>query len=299
MPHATMSDGVNLYYEETGSGFPVLFIHEFAGDHGSWEPQVRAFSRQYRCITYNARGYPPSDVPENPGRYSQDRAVADAHDLLRGLGIGRAHVVGLSMGGFCTVHFGMRHPDLARSLVVAGCGHGAELDRQPQFRADARAMADRLLAYGMAEGAQDYAVAPTRVQLQNKDPRGWQQFARNLAGHSAIGSANTLKGVQAGRPSIYEFEAELKKLTVPTLIATGDEDEPTLVPGIFLKRSIPTSGLWICPKTGHAINLEEPDLFNQAVLRFFQQVENGVWGPRDPRSLSPAMAGKGRPDEER
>ncbi|WP_374448840.1 alpha/beta fold hydrolase, partial [Stella sp.] len=245
MPHATVSDGVQLYYEETGAGFPVLFVHEFAGDHSSWEPQVRALSRQYRCITYNARGYPPSDVPEDAGMYSQDRAVADAHDLLRTLGIAKAHVVGLSMGGFCTVHFGMRHPDLARSLVVAGCGHGAEIERQPQFRADAQAMADRLLTQGMAVGAEGYAVAPTRVQYQNKDPRGWREFARNLAGHSAIGSANTLKGVQAGRPSIYEFEAELRKLTVPTLVATGDEDEPTLLPGIFLKRCIPTAGLWI------------------------------------------------------
>ena len=291
MPHATVSDGVNLYYEETGAGFPVLFIHEFAGDHSSWEPQVRALSRQYRCITYNARGYPPSDVPEATRMYSQDRAVADAHDLLRALGIDRAHVVGLSMGGFCTVHFGMRHPDLARSLVVAGCGHGAEIERQPQFRADANAMADKLLTLGMTVGAEGYAVAPTRVQYQNKAPRGWREFARNLAGHSAIGSANTLKGVQAGRPSIYEFEADLRKLTVPTLIATGDEDEPTLLPGIFLKRCIPTSGLWIAPKTGHAINLEEPDLFNQTVLRFFQQVENGAWGSRDARSLSNRMAG--------
>lgn len=95
--------------------------------------------------------------------------------------------------------------------------------------------------------------------------------------------------MQAGRPSIYEFEADLRQLTVPTLIATGDEDEPTLLPGVFLKRCIPTSGLWIAPKTGHAINLEEPDLFNQAVLRFFHQVESGTWGARDPRSLSARM----------
>ena len=291
MPHATMSDGVKLFYEETGTGFPVLFIHEFAGDHSSWEPQVRAFSRQYRCITYNARGYPPSDVPEDVARYSQDRAVADAHDMLKALGIANAHVVGLSMGGFCTVHFGMRHPDLARSIAVCGCGHGAEIERQPQFRADALAMAERMRAVGMAETSKGYAVSPTRVQFQNKDPRGWQEFARNLAGHSAIGSANTLQGVQGGRPSIYAFEAELRKMTVPTLIATGDEDEPTLLPGVFLKRCIPTAGLWIAPKTGHAINLEEPDLFNQAILRFFHQVETGSWGTRDPRSLSSGMVG--------
>jgi len=292
MPHATTSDGVKLHYEETGTGFPVLFVHEFAGDQTSWEPQVRAFSRQYRCITYNARGYPPSDVPEDPGRYAQDRAVADAHDVLVHLGIGQAHIVGLSMGGFCTVHFGLRHPGMARSLVVAGCGHGAERERIEQFRAEANAAADRLLELGMARVAETYAVAPTRVQYQNKDPRGWRHFAANLAGHSAIGSANTLRGVQAGRPSIYEFEDALKAMRVPTLIATGDEDEPTLLPGVFLKRCIPSSGLWICPKTGHAINLEEPELFNAMVLRFFHQVESGAWPLRDPRSQTGTMMGE-------
>ena len=98
MPHATMSDGVKLFYEETGTGFPVLCIHEFAGDHSSWEPQVRAFSRQYRCITYNARGYPPSDVPGDVGKYSQDRAVADAHDMLKALGIERLIITNASGG---------------------------------------------------------------------------------------------------------------------------------------------------------------------------------------------------------
>src|SRR5450432_463493 len=107
MPFANARDGARLYFEETGSGTPIVFVHEFAGDYRSWEPQVRHFSRRYRCITYNARGYPPSDVPADVERYSQASARDDILCVLDGLGINRAHVVGLSMGGFATLHFGM------------------------------------------------------------------------------------------------------------------------------------------------------------------------------------------------
>src|SRR5512134_273657 len=121
MPTLKTDDGISLHYEEAGAGTPMVFVHEFAGDHRSWEPQVRYFSRRYRCITFNARGYPPSDVPADGERYSQDRARDDIRDVLDGLKIDRAHVVGLSMGGFATLHFGFTYPNRARSLVVAGC----------------------------------------------------------------------------------------------------------------------------------------------------------------------------------
>src|ERR1700757_4743357 len=126
MPHLTADDGVKLYYEEVGSGIPIIFVHEFAGDIRSYELQIRYFARRYRCIVYNARGYPPSDVPEDPARYSQERARDDIRAVLDGLGIAKAHVVGVSMGGFATLHSGLSYPDRALSLVVAGCGYGAE-----------------------------------------------------------------------------------------------------------------------------------------------------------------------------
>src|SRR5205814_4092639 len=124
-PLIAADDGVRLYYEETGAGTAVVFVHEFAGDHRSWEPQLRHFSRRYRCIAYNARGYPPSDVPQEIGRYSQARARDDIRCVLDALGIQRAHVVGLSMGAFATLHFGMVYGYRALSLTIAGCGYGA------------------------------------------------------------------------------------------------------------------------------------------------------------------------------
>ncbi|MHA1154009.1 MAG: alpha/beta fold hydrolase [Alphaproteobacteria bacterium] len=291
MAFAETDDGVELYFEETGRGEPVIFVHEFAGDHRSWEPQVRHFARRYRCITYNARGYPPSDVPEDPGRYSQARACADIKVVLDHLGIARAHIVGLSMGGFATLHFGLSYPQAARALVVAGCGYGAERDRRAQFRAEAEACAKNLGRDGMAAFAAGYSLGPARVQFQNKDPRGWREFAEMLAGHSATGSALTQLGVQRERPSLYDLEDRLKALTVPTLIVTGDEDEPCLAPGVYLKRAIPSAGLAVLPKTGHTINLEEPEAFNRLLTEFFDSVESGRWEPRDPRSIADTILG--------
>ncbi|HEV7872820.1 MAG TPA: alpha/beta hydrolase, partial [Enterovirga sp.] len=143
MPHAVTDDGVRLYFEEAGSGTPVIFVHEFAGDHRSWEPQIRHFARRCRCIVYNARGYPPSDVPQSTSSYSQNRAADDIRSVLDHLKIDRAHVVGLSMGGFATLHFGFRHPDRALSLCVAGCGYGAEREEREKFRGEAVVIAEQ------------------------------------------------------------------------------------------------------------------------------------------------------------
>jgi pimeloyl-ACP methyl ester carboxylesterase len=292
MPHATASDGVKLHFEETGQGTPVIFVHEFAGDMRSWEPQVRYFSRQYRCIVYNARGYPPSDVPEDPDRYSQDRATDDIRDVLKHLGIPKAHVVGLSMGGFAALHFGLRHPGMALSLAVCGCGYGAEPAKRAQFQAEATAQAEKVRKMGPQEFADSYAIGPTRVQFQNKDPRGWAEFHQQLAEHSPVGSALTLLGVQRMRPSLYDLTDKMAKLTVPTLIVNGDEDEPCLDPGNLMKRTIPTAGLVVFPKTGHTLNIEEPALFNSTLQSFFHAVEAGKWGPRDPRSVSSSILGR-------
>lgn len=291
MPYAETDDGVKLYYEETGRGFPMIFVHEFAGDHRSWEPQVRHFARRYRCIAFNARGFPPSDVPEDPAKYSQARACADIKAVLDHLEEPQAHVVGLSMGGFATLHFGLEYPEAARALIVGGCGYGAEPERQAQFRGEAEATARFLETSGIEAFVETYALGPTRVQLQNKDPRGWREFADMLREHSALGSALTMRGVQKERPSLWDLEAAMKEMTVPTLLITGDEDEPCLVPAIFMKRTIRSSGLAILPKAGHAINLEDPDAFNRAVTDFLDLVEAGRWELRDPRSVSESILG--------
>jgi len=284
MPKAKIN-GVQLYYEEAGSGVPIVFVHEFAGDSRSWELQVRGFARRYRCITYNARGYPPSDVPERVEAYSQDIAVEDLRGVMDHLKLERAHVVGFSMGGFAALIFGLRHPERCRSLVIAGCGYGSGQDRS-KWERDVEQVAARFEREGMEKAADFYARGPTRVQFIDKDPRGWQEFYDQLRASSSIGHAMTMRGVQKRRPSVPQLEAEMRKLTVPTLVITGDEDEPCLDPGLFMKRTIPSAALVVMPKCGHTINLEDPDAFNGHLERFLAQVDAGRWTQRNPASLS-------------
>jgi pimeloyl-ACP methyl ester carboxylesterase len=285
MTYAKTDDGVNLYFEEAGSGTPVVFVHEFGGDHRSWELQMRFFSRRHRCITFAARGYPPSDVPASENAYSQLRAVEDIIDVMDAAGVDKAHVVGLSMGGFATLHLGLEHPQRAISLVVAGAGYGAEKQHEAYFREVSLDVARQFDAQGSETFAKTYSLGASRVQFQNKDPRGWQEFATMLGEHSSLGAANTMRGVQARRPSIYDLEARLKKMQVPTLVVVGDEDDHCLQPGVFLKKTIPACGFLVLPKTGHTLNLEEPGYFNGFVADFIVMAEAGRWTPRDPRAM--------------
>jgi pimeloyl-ACP methyl ester carboxylesterase len=288
---ALTDDGVRLHYEETGSGTPVIFVHEFAADHRNWEAQMRHFGQNYRAVCFAARGYPPSDIPEQVESYSQNRAADDILAVLDHLGMAQAHVVGLSMGGFATLHFGFRHPARALSLCVAGCGYGAEAGQQAKFAAEAEAIADFLLKDGMAAFAEKYAYGPTRVQFQNKNPRGFAEFKRHLAQHSALGMANTQLGCQRRRPSLYDLTEEMAALTVPTLIMTGDEDWPCLQPGLLMKRTIPSAALVVMANAGHVINEEDPDEFNRLLGAFLAQVDAGRWPSRDPRALSASITG--------
>src|SRR5438105_4239717 len=262
MSHLTTDDGVKLFYQEVGSGVPIVFVHEFAGDSRSWESQLRYFGRSYRCIAFNARGYPPSDVPDDGERYSQERARDDIKAVIDALKIDKAHVVGLSMGGFAALHFGFTYPDRARSLVVAGCGYGAAPDKRAQFAAETEAAAQRFEELGMQKAAIGYALGPSRVQFQNKDPRGWREFADQLAQHSARGAALTMRRVQKRRPPLFDLVDRMKTIRAPTLIMTGDEDWPCLGPALLMKRTIASAALVVMPNTGHTINLEEPDAFN-------------------------------------
>jgi pimeloyl-ACP methyl ester carboxylesterase len=280
----TASDGVRLHVEEAGSGLPLIFAHEFGGDHRSWEPQMRFFARRYRCISFSARGYPPSDVPADPASYSQARATQDIADVLTGLGIDKAHIVGLSMGGFAALHFGLDHAARALSLTAAGAGYGAEREHEAYFRDVSESVAQNFLAQGSRIFSETYAAGASRVQFQNKDPRGWIEFRNRLGEHSAEGAAHTMRGVQSRRPSLYDLADRFKTMMVPTLVMTGDEDDHCLQPAIFLKRVIPACGLLVLPKAGHTLNLEEPAAFNAALAEFLAMVESGAWKPRDPRA---------------
>ena len=288
MPYAITPDNVRLHYEEVGAGVPLLFVHEFAGDHRSWEPQLREFGKRYRCIAYAARGYSPSDVPADPNAYSYKHVMRDCVAVLDHLGIERAHIVGLSMGGYTTLQVALNHPGRVRSMVLAGTGSGSERWYTDAFHQHSRELGLQFERDGSAAVARTYGRSPSRIPFEIKDARGFAEFARMLSEHDAQGSAHTARGFQGARPSLYDFESDIRRLTTPALIVVGDEDDRCIEPSLFLKDAIPASGLVMMPKTGHVVNLEEPDLFNRVVGDFLTCVDAGAWPPRDQRSISPA-----------
>ena len=291
MPYAD-SDGVKLYYEETGRGTPIVFVHEFSGDLRSWEPQMRYFGRRYRCVAFNARGYPPSEVPAKMSMYSHRQATDDLLNLLRRLGIARAHVIGCSMGAYTTLQFGLRCPRRALSLTVIGAGAGSDPATHREFLKASAATAKRFEEGGLAAALRPYRNAGNRIQLGNKDPSAFREFFRRFLEHSALGHANTVRGVQMRRPPILGMARSLARLTVPTHVVVGDEDETSLDTGVFLKRVCPGARLTIAPATGHLVNNEEPELFNRITDEFLGLVDSRRWRPRDPRSLNPSTMAK-------
>jgi 3-oxoadipate enol-lactonase len=285
MPHAVTEDGTRLYFEETGSGTPLIFLHEFAADHTNWEPQMRYFARGHRCIAYSARGYTPSDVPPSAEAYTYQHFYTDALAVLDHLKIEAAHFIGLSMGSYSSLQVALNAPSRVRSMTLAGVGSGSSLEHLDAFRAQCRANAEQLETLGSAEVAKATREAPGRIPFLVKDPRGHADFYEALARHDARGSANTMRGFQGGRPSIYTMADAINKLATPALIICGDEDDACIAPSLFLKTHLPASGLTFFPKSGHVLNLEEPSLFNAMVERFIALVEAGRWGNRDPRSV--------------
>jgi pimeloyl-ACP methyl ester carboxylesterase len=279
MPHITAQDGTRLYYEEAGSGSSIIFVHEYAGDYRTWEMQMRFFSRAHRCITYSQRGYPPSDVPKDGARYSQDIARDDVLAVMDALKVDKAHVVGHSMGAYTALHVGIHAPARCISVVAAGCGWGSSPDakRREDMKTLAAETGRMFAAEGIASAAAKYADAPMRQAQKNKDPRGYAEFARMLAEHSAEGHAQTMFNLQLKRPTLWEMERDLKKFSVPLLIIVGDEDEPCIDGSVYLKRTAPTAGLLMIPRTGHNVPTEEPAAFNAALADLFAAAEAGRW----------------------
>jgi pimeloyl-ACP methyl ester carboxylesterase len=286
MPNVSVN-GVQLEYVEAGAGTPIIFSHEFAGSRESWEPQIAALARRYRCIAYNNRGYPPSSVPDDPAAYSEEQLVDDLRALMDALGIERAFLCGLSMGGGVVLKFGLRHPERCLGLVVAGAGSGSV--ERATFEAGMAANLDRLDRGDIDAWVEATGSSPTRVRLRRKNPLGFERFRDLLAQHSAAGSAHILRGVQLRRTTILQSEDALRGRRPPVLVLVGDEDAPCIEAALLMKRTIPDCGLMMFPKSGHAINLEEPELFNRAVLDFVTAVEGGVWSA-DVAGREPAVS---------
>lgn len=285
--------GVKLHYLDEGEGPALFFLHEFGGDARTWAQQVTAFSQQAntprRCIVLSARGYLPSDVPADPAAYSWENNRDDAIGLMDHLGLQQVDLIGLSMGAYIALMITLHVPDRIRSTVCASVGAGAHPPFRAAFIDDALASAKCIRATGVMP-AREMALAPNRIQLRSKNEAAWHEFLDHLAEHDPVGAANTLAEVQAKRPGLHDFASQLETLEVPVLILAGDEDEPCLDVSLWLKRQMPYSALKLYPRSGHLINLEDPDQFHRDIVQFHDTIADGRWEKRSPTPFTSMFA---------
>ena len=263
------TDGVRLEVRSVGSGAPLVFVHEFSGDARSWDPQVGFFSRYYRCTVYCARGYPPSDVPTSVGAYDQIRAAEDLADVVRRLPTVRRTSSGCRWAALPRCISGLRHPQLVRSLVVAGVGYGAKPEQQAEHSASscsARPITPKRSAWRLLPEISPKATMRNACAPRTR-PR-WLRFAERTG--RAFGDRDGDDVARRARHAAIAMASRgrLRGLDRPVLLVAGDEDTPCLEPSLFLKATLPDAALCVMPRTGHLINLEEPALFNTIVIQF-------------------------------
>jgi pimeloyl-ACP methyl ester carboxylesterase len=263
------SDGVGLYVEIHGEagGTPILFAHEFAATGRSFDGQVQAFAQRHRCVLCNARGYAPSELPEDISSYTEVRAAEDLADVIAALGDQRAHLVGVSMGAAAALQLALKHPQRVASLTLASIGSGS--DRTPEeVRTTTEANARLAESQGTRALALQMANSPTRRRLREKQPGLFEDSIEDFARVPALAAALTMRGVQQRRPSLYTHAQRLRALQIPMLVLAGAEDPSCVKAGEFLRDTMPGARLVVFEQTGHAIPLEEPERFNAELAAF-------------------------------
>lgn len=276
MSYIKTADGIRLYVEEAGHGEAILFAHEFGGDWRSWHAQVAYFDDRFRCIRYCARGFFPSDAPDDEGRYGQDLSTDDLLTIADALDVPRFHLVGLSMGSFTSLLFALQHPDRLISLTLAGCSSGPRGETQrARYREDLKNEI-ALLDNDRGDGAvRWFSEDPAYRRMPEKQPSAWLAYRDNLRAQSVEGARNTLSTLHWNRLCLFEKENELRKLGVPTLLVFGDEDHRLIEPtNKFLTSTLPFAKTERLKSTGHLVNIEEPTIFNRTLERHLMETQD-------------------------
>lgn len=259
-------NGVSLYYEVAGHGPPLVLAHGFACGLRMWDPQVKALARRWRVVTYDVRGHGISEAPADPAAYSQPIFVADLRALLERLGIRRAAVGGLSMGGNIALNFALAHAEMVTALVIADTGAGS--DQTAEWVATVHSLAGALEREGVEAFADSALANPLFARYAAQGPAA-ERFIRScLMTHRARGLALTAREVLAKRPTIYSLGPRLRALAVPTLLIVGEHDEPCVKVHRFMAEAIPGARSVTIPGVGHLTNLEAPRAFTRAVTAF-------------------------------
>ena len=269
MPYARATDGVRIYYEEHGRGFPLVLAYGIGGNAGMWEPNVAALSAKYRLVLWEPRGHARSDSPEDPALYTFNRWTMDLRDVLDRLRIRKAYVGGLSLGGGIATRFTLLYPSRVRALVVVDSSSAAGLP----LTVENIVMRARSIEVTLKEGMDamaEFAIASNpnvagRVKL---DPKARDEIFAMYRMLAPIGYANSLRALLA----MDYITDQLPKIRVPTLLVCGDED-PSLGPMKVIQKKIKGSRLVVLSPAGHFANRDQPEVFNRAVLDFLAKVD--------------------------
>jgi pimeloyl-ACP methyl ester carboxylesterase len=274
-------NGFEMAVEEHGSGYPLVFSHDYGSNHRTWDEQISRFAREYRCITYSSRGFPPSEIPEDVQSYSSDLVIDDLLALLDALDIERAHLVGVSAGSNIVLQAAMKCPERCSAVVVGSAGTGS-IDREA-FLEHIGGLGKLARLGKMDEVAQRFSEGPFLRDFKIKNECGWQQFRDRMAELSALGWANAVDGVLLKRPVVADLADGFRSCKTPALIMAGDNDATCVEPAHFMHERLSNSALAIVPRSGHFLHLEEPELFNTLVAAFLRRVESGNWDDREAR----------------
>jgi len=258
MPKVRVNE-VELYYEVYGQGYPVIFLHGFAGTVNMWQPQIPVLSRDHQFIIYDARGHGQSESPPSVDQYSADIVVEDLFQLLKSLGIERAVAGGLSMGGYQSLRFYLHHPEMVAALILMDTGPGyRNLARREEWNHQPEARAHLLETQGV-EAFDEAAGAPSYT------PR------EIMLTQNPIGLANMARKVVAQYDS-WVID-NLGEIRVPTLVLVGENDTPFLQAAEYMSKTIPGARFVLIPEAGHAANLDNVEIFNEATLDFLNQLK--------------------------
>lgn len=247
MPTANLN-GIDIAYEDHGSGFPVLLTHGYSATLDMWRGQVGPLGANYRLVTWDMRGHGQTESPGDPAQYSEAKTVDDMAALLDFLGIGRAVIGGLSLGGYMSLAFHLKYAERVAALMLFDCGPGYK-------KAEPRA--------GWNETAMRRAEA---FEARGLEAMGGSAEVRIARHRSAQGLAHAARGMLA------QFDSRaidsLPNIAVPTLALVGENDQPFIAASQYMAAKVPGAQLVVIPGAGHAANIDQPEAFNEAVLAF-------------------------------
>jgi pimeloyl-ACP methyl ester carboxylesterase len=250
-------DGVEIYYEVHGSGPTLLLTHGYSSTSSMWQGQIEALSRDHKLVLWDMRGHGRSDYPDAPQDYSEALTVSDMAALLDEVGAPNAIVGGLSLGGYMSLAFYRAHPDRVRALLIIDTGPGFKKDEAREaWNKRARETGDRFEREGLAALT---GASRERSEVSHRD---------------ASGLARAARGMLAQRDArVIESLADIK---VPSLVVVGADDTPFLAASDYMAAKIPGAKKVVIPAAGHAVNIDQPQAFIEAVLPFLDGLSHHV-----------------------